>query len=65
MLRPFGPRTAYVRFGEPIHLGDYLDSFRKKARRAMRELTDRMEAAVQAGVDHINESNPHPGDEPF
>jgi 1-acyl-sn-glycerol-3-phosphate acyltransferase len=65
MLRPVGSRTAFVRFGEPIDLGDYLESFRKKARRATRKLTDRMETAVQDGLDRINAANPHPGGGPF
>lgn len=60
---PFGPRCAYVRFGTPIEVADYLDAFSEKARVAMRRLTEQVEQAVQAGLDELNRDNPHPGGE--
>ncbi len=54
---PFGPRRAFVRFNQPIDLTGYLESFSDKARVAVRELTDDVEAAVQAGIDDLNEAN--------
>ena len=58
---PFGPRCAYVHFGEPIDVSQYLESFADKARLAMRSLTGAVEQAVQHGVDELNRANPHPG----
>ena len=58
---PFGPRCAYVRFGEPIDTADYLDSFAAKARIAVRSLTGAIEQAVQQGLDDLNRANTHPG----
>ncbi len=40
---------------------DHLEQFKKKARIATRAVTDLAEAAVQKGLDEINEQNPHPG----
>ena len=60
-LPPLGPRHAYVRFGEPVDLSEFLESFRKKAREATRALTERLERAVQDGLDALIDANPHPG----
>lgn len=60
-MPPFGLRHAFVRFNEPIDLTDYLESFSKKARVAVRDLTERVEQIVQQGLDEINGLNPHPG----
>ncbi|MCZ6689941.1 MAG: 1-acyl-sn-glycerol-3-phosphate acyltransferase [Planctomycetota bacterium] len=61
MPRPYGPRCAFVRFGRPIDLEEYLESFRIKARVATRSLTERIEGAVQEGIDALNTANPHLG----
>ena len=58
---PLAPRLAFVHFGAPIDLSDYLDSFTRRTRAAVRKLTEACEAAVQAGVDDLNNQNPHPG----
>ena len=60
-IPPFGRKHVTVKFGAPIDLSDHLEAFREKARRATREVTERAEAAVQRGLDEINERNPHPG----
>ena len=61
MPEPCGPRCAFVEFGRPIDLGEYGESFKRKAREATRSLTDRVEEAVQDGIDRLNAANPHPG----
>ncbi len=58
---PLGRRVAMVRFNDPIDLTTYLDSFKQKARHAVRDLTDAVEEAVQDGIDRLNQANPHPG----
>lgn len=62
---PTGPREAIVRINEPIDLGDHLEGFAKRARDAVRDLTERFSASVQEGLDAINRTNDHAGSEPF
>ena len=62
---PLGPRCAYVRFASPIDTGEYLASFKNKARVAVRDLTARLEQSVQSGIDALNVQNPHPGGQPW
>jgi 1-acyl-sn-glycerol-3-phosphate acyltransferase len=62
---PLGPRRAFVHFSAPIDTAEYLDSFRKKARVAVQDLSARLERTVQAGVDGLNAANPHPGGRPW
>lgn len=61
MPETFGPRHAFVRFARPVNLADHLESFGRKAREATRSLTERLEGAVQEGLDGLNAANPHPG----
>ena len=58
---PFSMRHAFVHFGSPIDLSDYLESFKRKSRVAVHELTESCERSVQQGLDHLNANNPHPG----
>lgn len=60
MLEPTANRCALVRFNPPIVLGDYIGKDRR-GRQAVRDLTADCEASVQAGLDALNETNPHPG----
>lgn len=62
MMPPIVDRAAYVRFNEPIALCEYVAK-KRAGRKQVRELTARCEAAVQRGVDLLNEVNPHPGGE--
>jgi 1-acyl-sn-glycerol-3-phosphate acyltransferase len=52
----FGRRHAYVKFCDPIDLGEFLERG-KKLRESARELTARCEQAVQGGVDELNAAN--------
>ena len=58
---PLGRRAAYVHFGEPIDVCEYLEGFRRKARVAVRELTERCAGSVQTGLDILNTRNPEIG----
>jgi hypothetical protein len=58
---PWAARHAFVHFSEPIDLRDFLVSFKRKARLAVRELTDACEHSVQTGLDQLNIRNPHRG----
>ena len=60
----YADRAVTVRFGEPICVTEQLAAA-AKPRLAMAALTDQFEAGVQAGLDHINAHNPHPGGKPF
>ncbi len=60
MPRPMASRQAFVHLGQPLDLREYLTRH-PKTRAALRALTDDVQAAVQAGVDHLNHHNPHPG----
>ncbi len=62
---PDGTRRALVEIGTPIDLRSRLDAFAAEAREAVRELTGDCEAAVQAGVDRLNQDNALPGAEFF
>ena len=65
--RPFGPRDAIVRLGEPINLAEWMqeNTAGGKARKAVNGLTRAVENAVQSGLDAINEDNPREGARPF
>ena len=60
-MPPVGRRCAFVRFNAPISVTDALGSFAGRGGRTVRELTDRVEVAVQEGVDALNAANPYPG----
>jgi 1-acyl-sn-glycerol-3-phosphate acyltransferase len=62
MMPPLADRAAYLRFNEPIPLCEFVAD-RRAGRKQVRALTATCEAAVQRGVDLINETNPHPGGE--
>jgi len=59
--KPLSKRQAYVHFGRPIDLTEYLESFDQKALRAVQQFTELCEERVQEGLDHLNSNNPHPG----
>ena len=61
VCQPWAARRAFVHFSEPIDLRDFLGSFKRKARLAVRELTDACERSVQNGLDELNARNPHRG----
>lgn len=61
VIDPLSTRHAYIHFNEPIDLSEYLDSFKKKARGAIEQFTERCEKSVQEGIDQLNARNPHPG----
>lgn len=56
-----GPRRALVHIGEPLDVGQYLEEAGGKARLAVGKITSDMEAAVQSGIDTLNEANNAPG----
>jgi hypothetical protein len=56
-------RHAYVRIGEPVDLGALVERFADDTRGTVHDVTERLEAAVQRGVDELNAGNPHPGAE--
>ena len=58
VLPPYGPRHAFVRFGEPVSVSDHLG---EKPRVALRAITETVESRVQTGLDALNEENTHPG----
>ena len=60
----YADRAVTVRFGDPICVSEQLGAA-AKPRLAMAALTDQFEAGVQAGLDHINAHNSHPGGESF
>ena len=64
MMPPTADRAAFVRFNEPIPLCDFVAE-KRAGRQQVRELTARCEAAVQQGVDLLNQANPHPGGQPW
>ncbi len=64
MIEPIATRRALVRFNEPIPLDRYIGEG-KRGRAAIRELTADSEAAVQRGLDELNDANPHPGGKPW
>ncbi|MBC8325214.1 MAG: 1-acyl-sn-glycerol-3-phosphate acyltransferase [Verrucomicrobia subdivision 3 bacterium] len=61
---PYGERIARVRLGEPIDVSEQLAAA-AKPREAMAGLTVDFEKGVQAGLDELNATNPHPGGELF
>lgn len=61
VCEPWAARRALVHFSQPIDLRDFLGSFKRKARVAVRELTDACERSVQNGLDELNAQNPHSG----
>ncbi|MBB6430995.1 lysophospholipid acyltransferase family protein [Algisphaera agarilytica] len=60
MPAPMCRRHAYVHFNAPIDVSDLLTEH-PKLRAAVGAFTSQTEAAVQAGIDHLNHHNPHPG----
>jgi len=62
---PYGDRCVRIRFGDPIGLTQYVETFKRKARRATTTLTQTWEDAVQEGIDWLNQHNRYPGGEPF
>ncbi len=62
---PHAERLAYVRFGDPINVRDYLEAFDRKARMAVQSLTEACENAVQTGLDKLNAENIQIGAEAF
>lgn len=60
MPPPFANRHAAVHFCAPIDVRDLLTAH-PKLRAAVGAFTAQTEAAVQAGLDHLNHHNPHPG----
>ncbi|MEM6856059.1 MAG: hypothetical protein AAF593_16765, partial [Planctomycetota bacterium] len=60
MPPPFANRHATVRYNPPIDVADILTAH-PKMRAAVNAFTSQTEAAVQAGIDHLNLNNPHPG----
>ncbi len=60
MPPPMGSRHAWVHFNPPIDVRDILTAH-PKLRAAVGTFTCQTEAAVQAGIDHLNHHNPHPG----
>lgn len=60
MMPPIADRAAYVRFNEPIPLCEFVAE-KRAGRQQVRDLTARCEAAVQQGINLINQANPHPG----
>ncbi len=60
---PNADRAAFVHFNTPIDLTSYLSE--KRTRDAVRKLTADCEAAVQAGLEALCESNPHEGGKPW
>ncbi len=65
--RPFGPRDALVRIGEPINLATWLREANEggRVRRAVNGLTRGIEDSVQSGLDAINARNAREGAKPF
>jgi 1-acyl-sn-glycerol-3-phosphate acyltransferase len=59
---PFGPRHAWVSFGEALNVADYMES---KTRVAAAKLTDAVAEAVQGMLDKRSAENPHPGGNAF
>ncbi len=64
MPSPLAERHVFVNFGPPIDVSQVVQSV-AKLRLAARELTDRSKSEIQWMLDEINESNPHPGGQPF
>jgi len=60
MPPPVANRHAAVHFNAPIDVRDILTAH-PKLRAAVGAFTSQTEAAVQAGIDHLNQNNPHPG----
>ncbi|MEM9418785.1 MAG: 1-acyl-sn-glycerol-3-phosphate acyltransferase [Planctomycetota bacterium] len=60
MPAPMCRRHAYVHFNAPIDVSHLLAEH-PKLRAAVSSFTSQTEAAVQAGIDHLNHHNPHPG----
>lgn len=65
MPSPYAPRHAFVRFGDPIDLSDEVETAKKKLRRAVENVTQKVEQSVQAGLDELNARNPHAGGKPL
>jgi len=62
---PYSDHCAYVRMAEPIRLSERVDGTPGKPRQIVEKLARECEAAVQAGIDVTNRSNPHPGAQPY
>jgi hypothetical protein len=62
---PYGDRHAFVEFGEPIRLEHHLAAYARDARGTVGALTGELEAAIQGGLDHLNDGNPYAGAEAF
>lgn len=65
MVPPDGRRHCMVQLGTPIDLRGHLESFRKRARGTIEEVTAACEKSVQAGIDEMNASNKELGGTPF
>lgn len=60
-----GDRKALIRIGDPIPLVERLAAESGRLRLAARDVTAELEAAVQDGIDRINEDNRELGSEMF
>lgn len=60
MPPPFANRHATVHFNAPLDVRDILTAH-PKLRAAVGAFTAQTETSVQAGIDHLNHNNPHPG----
>jgi hypothetical protein len=58
---PFAPRKVLFRLNEPINLAERLPAFSENSRGAMQQLTGDCEAAVLAGMNHLNAINQSSG----
>ncbi len=57
--RFYGPRTALVRVGEPLNLGDWMERYRKDRKGAIGAVTARLRFSVQAMLNTLSaRSNP-------
>lgn len=65
MGEPYAPRHAYVRIDEPVRLSEFIEQHPGRPKDVIRTLTRYCESRVQAGIDVINEANPHPGGEDY
>ncbi|MEM7145111.1 MAG: lysophospholipid acyltransferase family protein [Verrucomicrobiota bacterium] len=65
MQAPIGERHAFVEFGEPIPLQRELSAFSEDGRGTLGRLTNRLESAIQEGVNRINERNDYSGSQVY
>ncbi|QQE12213.1 1-acyl-sn-glycerol-3-phosphate acyltransferase [Planctomycetota bacterium] len=53
IMRPFGTRKVWVKFGEPIDVTEMMSGEKVKLRKVAAQITSECEKRVQAGIDEI------------